>query len=281
MKSQLKDSIKLGFVIASGAGTIFTILGFSMKDVLPLNNMAWYKAVIIRLALFAVVFWGVAISIYIIIGCIYKNTVDLIIRKNNVTIKIGDLFNENAWRIIPVDTHFETRVDNIVISNISLHGQMVLEHGDINSIKKIVADAANCQGIKQDKNGRYTFKLGTAIPYQGKDGYYIMVALTELNEANEARTYRAQYEYTLMTIWKELNRVYAGRDISLPVLGSGLTRFDDDPEDIEKLLRCMICTLNASKVHFNSKISIVINKNKDDKKNLSLYEYKNALKTIN
>ena len=136
--------------------------------------------------------------------------------------------------------------------------------------------------IKKNKKNEYCFPLGTAIPYQGKDGDYILVALTELNTENEAHTKMSEYENTLMKIWREVNRVYAKFDLVFPILGAGITRFDDYQYSISNLLRCMLCTLNTSKLQFKSKITIVIfNNDKNVLKDLSLYEFKNLFKIIN
>ena len=133
-----------------------------------------------------------------------------------------------------------------------------------------------------DESGGYTFPLGTAIPYEGKDGHYIMIALTDLDSDFEAHTRMPEYETTLMRAWKEINRVYAGNDLALPILGAGITRFDDGQDDPANLLRCMLCTLNTSKVHFKSKVSVVIYDGEDDevKEKLPLYEYKDLFRIV-
>ena len=87
----------------------------------------------------------------------------------------------------------------------------------------------------------------------------------------------AQYELMLMKMWKEINRVYANNNISLPLLGAGIARFDDGPKYKDALLRCMLCTLNSSGVTFNSKIEILIYGNSGD---VQLYEYKDMFRTI-
>ena len=76
----------------------------------------------------------------------------------------------------------------------------------------------------------------------------------------------------LMKMWTEIDRVYASNDIVLPVLGTGISRFDDGPKDREALLRCMLCTLNSSGVSLKSKVDIIIY---GDVKDIPMYEYKN------
>ncbi len=254
-----KDSLMLSFAIITGLATIFTVIGFSLKDLFPLKcvNPAFF-AVIIRAIILLFAYVLMALGIWFIKGCIYKNMINLKIGSNEVTIKPGNIFKQNALRVIAVDTHFSTTVDDVVISKTSLHGQLVLEHGDVDSIKAAVQKEADRRKKEPDENGQYTFPVGTAIHYEGKDGHYIMVALTDLDADFEAHTKMSQYEVALMDIWREIGRVYAKRDLALPILGTGITRFDDGQDDPANLLRCMLCTLNTSKVHFKSNVSIVV-----------------------
>ena len=104
-----------------------------------------------------------------------------------------------------------------------------------------------------------------------------MLAMTELNENYEAHTNMAKFEQMLMKMWREIDRVYASHDIVLPLLGSGISRFDDGPKENESLLGCMLCTLNSSGVTLHSKVSILIYGNVDD---IPLYEFKDIFHSI-
>lgn len=63
----------------------------------------------------------------------------------------------------------------------------------------------------------------------------------------------------------------------LPLLGTGIPRFDDGPKDKEDILRCMLCTLNSSGVTLKSKVKILIY---GDAKDIPLYEFKDMFHTI-
>ena len=304
-RTRIRDSLTLSFAIITGFATIFTVLGFSLKDLLPLTCLhPTFIAVIIRAVVLLMIYVFLTWIIWLIKGYKYRNTIKLKIGSNDVTIKYGNIFEQNAWRVIAMDTHFSTNVDDVEISKKSLHGQLVLDHGDKKKIKATVKKEAERRKKKPDEYGRYTFPLGTAIHYEGKDGHYIMVALTDLDADYEAHTKMSQYESTLMYIWHEISRVYAQNNLVFPVLGAGITRFDDDRADTANLLRCMLCTLNTSKVHFKSDVSVVVydggykEKNidkvlkikrdkalgkkicKSKKNSLPLYEYKDLFRNV-
>ena len=279
MRKQTKDSLKLSFAIVTGIATFSTVLGFSMKDAFPFEKMNPACAIGIRIVILLIAFAGVSLMIWGAKSNNYKESIELNVGKNSVIIKSGDIFNENAWRIIPVDACVETQADDTIISKKSLHGKLIQKYNDAEGIKKATEDAAGLLGVKPQTNGKYSFELGTAIPYINGNDRYIMVVLNKLDESYKAKTDLAQYEMTLLKMWGELRRVYAGYDISLPILGNGITEFRDKRDDTGNLIRCILCTLNTSGVCFDSKISIIINQ--DDNNNLPLYEYKDIYRVVN
>lgn len=273
IKKQLKDSLILGFAVVTGIATICTVLGFSMKDAFSFPNMAAPSAVIIRIIILLFVYFAVTWLIWYVKGKKYNKSIDLKIGNNNVTIKTGNIFETQSWRVIPVDTHVETTTDVRIISESSLQGQLIRRFGSVSGIKNAVEAEAYEQNI-QPSGDKYTFDIGTVIPYKENDEEYLLVVLAELNSMHEARTTLAQYETTLLRMWNEICRVYEGKPVSLPILGNGVTRFEDGRDDTRNLIRCMLCTLNTSGVHLSSKITILVYSNDEDKDSISLYEYK-------
>lgn len=283
MNKRLSDSFLLSFAIVTSISTVCTILGFSMKDAFPLDNYPWWLAVSIRGLVVIGVYCFVSWIIWLYKGYKYGKTIKLMIGQNSVTIKYANIFNENAWRVIPVDTCFHADFDHGIISETSLHGQFIRPsndqepgHGEVDEIKKAVEQEAVRLKITKENNEKYHFQRGTVIPYRGLDGMYLMVALNELNENNESSTTMADYEIALLRMWREISRVYNGNDIAIPLLGGGITRFEDCQDDTFTLLRCILCTLNTSKVHFSSNISIVlVDKNQN---NVPFYNFKDLFR---
>ena len=87
----------------------------------------------------------------------------------------------------------------------------------------------------------------------------------------------AKFEQMLRRMWDEIDGIYVYNDIALPLLGTGISRFEGGGKNKEALLRCMLCTLNSSGVDLTSKIRIVIN---GDAKNIPLFEYKDMFKSV-
>lgn len=264
---QVRDSITVTVAVVGLISTILSILGISLG--------AWKGSNIwMRIGIVFVAFVVIYSFVYFAIGRIFRDSVNLTIRQTLVSISCGDIFEASGWKIIGCDTHFDTRVDDIIISKKSLHGQLVLDHGKKEEIEAVVENEAKRLGLQRKKDGLYDFPLGTVIRYDSSvdNQTYLMLAMTELNMQHEAHTNMAKFELMLMKMWAEIDRVYASNDIALPVLGTGISRFDDGPKDREALLRCMLCTLNSSGVSLKSKVGVIIYGNVKD---IPMYEYKN------
>ena len=272
LSKRVRDSIFISASLVGMLSTVLSILGVSLGD---LNGASIW----LRIGIVIATFFLLCVVIYVAIGKVFKNAVSLSIRQTDVVINCNDIFAADGFRVIGCDTHFDTRVDDIIIAKKSLYGQLVLEHGKKEDIKKVVEAEAVRLGLKKNRDGLYNFPLGTVIRYNSSiDNHtYLLLAMAELNSDYEVHTNMAQYELMLMKMWKEINRVYANNNISLPLLGAGIARFDDGPKYKDALLRCMLCTLNSSGVTFNSKIEILIYGNSGD---VQLYEYKDMFRTI-
>ena len=272
LSKQVRDSIIITANIISAISIILSILGISLGD--------WKGSSIgQRIVLVFFSFLILGFITYIVIGKIFKKTIKLTIRQTTVFVRFGNIFETDSLRVIGCDTHFDTRVNDVIIAKNSLHGQLVSQYGKKEEIEKVVNAEALRLGLEKNQEGFYNFPLGTIIPYKsGVDNQtYLLLAMTELNNAHEAHTNMAKYEQMLMKMWKEINRVYANCNVVLPLLGAGITRFDCRPKCKEDLLKCMLCTFNSSGVSFNSNIEILIS---DDMKNTPLYEYKDMFHSI-
>ena len=272
LSKRVRDSIIFSTTIVGMISTVLTILGVSLGD--WKSSSLWIRICIV-IAFFLLIYFAT----YKIVGRIFSSSIKLTIRKTPVSVSCGDIFQASGLRVIGCDTHFDTRVDDIVISKKSLHGQLVTEHGNKDEIIMAVEAEAKRLGLQKNSDGLYDFPLGTIVSYNSNvdDHTYLMLAMTELNTDYEAHTNMAKFEQMLMKMWKEIGRVYASQEVALPVLGTGISRFDDGPKERDALLRCMLCTLNSSGVSLNAEVSILIYGKAED---IPLYEYKDMFHSI-
>lgn len=269
---RFKKSLTISATIIGSLATLLTILGISLSTFPELT-------IVTRILIVVSVFLLLFVASYVAIGIVFRNSIDLSIHGTHVAVRRGNIFDAQALRVIGCDTHFDTRIDDIVISKSSLHGKLFLKHGDTKEIENLVSAEAKRLNLSQNEDGTFEFPLGTIVVYESSvdNQTYLLLAMTKLDSDYEAHTNMAEFEQMLMHMWKEIDRTYAGRSVALPVLGAGITRFDDRPKRKEDLLRCMMCTLNSSSVALSSRIDILIF---EDASGVPLYELKSAFHSL-
>ena len=210
LSKRVRDSIFISASLVGMISTVLSVLGVSLGD---LNGASIW----LRIGIVIATFFLLCVVVYVAIGKVFKNAVSLSIRQTDVVINCNDIFAADGFRVIGCDTHFDTRVDDIIIAKKSLHGQLVLEHGKKEDIEKAVEAEAVRLGLKKNRDGLYDFPLGTVIRYNSSiDNHtYLLLAMAELNSDYEVHTNMAQYELMLMKMWKEINRVYANNNNTL------------------------------------------------------------------
>ena len=250
--SLAKKSAKWSMVLIGSISTIMTVVGVSLGDLLP-----WDFEWPLRLLVLAVAFILLAVFAAVVAYLHSKDGIHLMINGMDVDVVVGDLFKCDGVKVIPFDEYFDTEVDDKVISKNSLNGIFVtgLSDLDLNSLRQIVREVQpSLMGAPEKENGRLRYPLGTVKRYED----YALLAFTHMDEQNRAHLRRGQYEECLHNMWDELDCMYSGRRVVLPLLGSGITRFEGGKPSEDDLLRCMLCTLRASKHHFKDGITIVL-----------------------
>lgn len=209
---------------------------------------------------------------------------NLKINGSTIEVKIGDIFEEKELKVIAFNEYFDTKVDDDIIAKNSLNGIFItnkldksIEDFDDEIDKYLSSKKINECSINNDRivGKKKKYPLGTICKYNNE---YLFTALTEFDEENKAGVLLKDYVYTLLNFWNEIDRVYAGKSISMPLLGSGQTRIKDkiDISD-QELLELLIWTFKVSriKIKYPSKISIIIHSDNKDK--INFYKLKELI----
>lgn len=258
----VKKSFKWSFAIIGAISTIMGVVGVSLIDLLQKDSGCLF-----RLFVLFILFVLLAFFAGIVIYHHNKDGVHLAINGMDVDIVVDDLFGTEGVKVIPFDEYFDIKVDDKVISKNSLNGIFIEKYADRNALKQAVEEKQpSLLKTYKARNGRICHPLGTVKEYDG----FALLAFTHMDEMNRAHLHRGQYEECLLNMWDELDRMYAGRRVVLPLLGSGITRFDSGKPSEDDLLRCMLCTLRASKHHFKEGVVVVLTKKTAER--MRLYE---------
>lgn len=248
--SLVKKSVKWSMAIIGAISTIMTVAGVSLIDLLPEGSGCLF-----RLFVLVVLFVLLAILAAVVAYRRSRSGVHLAINGMGIDIVVGDLFAADGVKVIPFDEYFDIQVDDKVISRNSLNGIFVEKYADWDTLKHTLEEEhPSLLDPYEARNGRICYSLGTIKDYDE----YALLAFTHMDELNRAYLRRGEYEECLLNMWDELDRMYAGRRVILPLLGSGITRFYGGKPSEDDLLRCMLCTLRASKRHFKDGVVVVL-----------------------
>lgn len=263
-KKLWRDSFTVTLGVIASLEALLAITDLGIKDFASIDKW-WIKAlIIICVFLF---FWTITAFIK---ASRAKRKVCIKIRGIRVTITVGDIFSTSDWKVIPFNEFFDTQVNDEVIAFNSLNGRFITEHvSNIDELNKTISQTKDVTGLKRKSiGGRNAYPLGRIITY----GDYMLLAFSHFRD-NQAIINHSDYEKCLRTMWHEISRVYANRPVTLPLLGGGITRFEDISEKSElHLLRCLLCTLKTSDAQIFQPITIFLTR--EVAKKINLYEIK-------
>ena len=203
------------------------------------------------------------------------NSIDINVEGSDVTVKVGDIFQQSGLKAIAFNEYFDTQVDNKIISEESLNGILIKKHLDISTseldryIENYAFDGSEVleseDGRKQGKKQKY--QIGTICLYKE----YLLTAFSKFDENNKALLTMPEYLEFLINFWDRVNNVYAQKSVSTTIFGSGITRIKGHKNIAdEDLLKIMLWTFIISEMRFKypAKLTIVIHKDKIDQINL-------------
>lgn len=228
----------------------------------------------------------VVLVLLIILYCILwwlsnkKTHINLNIEGSPVEIKFGDIFKEEGLKVIAFNEYFDTLVDNKVIAENTLNGFFIKNfidnvslfdeqiYNDLHLQEKVIGTNENRFLGKKTK-----YKLGSIFKYESQ---YLLTAFSRFDDKNRAHLSMQDYISCLLEFWNEIDIIYAGRTIVIPLLGSGITRFKGyENVSEQELLELILWSFKVSRIRFRypSKVSIVVGYDKRDK--VSLFQLAN------
>ncbi|MFR5472207.1 MAG: macro domain-containing protein, partial [Romboutsia sp.] len=206
-------------VVSLLVGVLTTILIF--KDIPQKYKNYCFIAFVILLIIIYLVLW------------VRSNTikrVELNINNSKMEIEQGDIFEQDGLKVIAFNEFFDTEVSDRLISDKTLNG--IYLKNIVSDVNKLDLDIENDQYLSKniiEKNvqraeGKSTrYELGSI--YKRDD--YLLTAFSKFDEYNRAYLTIKDYNNFLINFWKEIDKIYNAENISIPLLGSNITRFKE------------------------------------------------------
>ena len=236
--------LKKGCVLAGGIiSAVFTVVPeeYFQYGIVTCN---WSDATIVlanRLIFCAVVIVLACIGY----GCYLKLRRKVTISNRSFSLKIEykDLFKvKNGKKVISFDECFSVNVGSKPedIKPSSVCGQYLVKH-PIEDIQRLIKESGIQSYGKSLYNNKPKYISGTIIP---KDEFFLM-AFAKLDENGLGRMSYVDYLECLDKLWEQIDLYHGTEDVYLPILGSGITRFDKELTQ-QELLDIMIASYRLS-----------------------------------
>lgn len=191
------------------------------------------------------------------------------VKGNNFTVVVeyGDLLKKKGQRLINFDECFTTKVGMATadIKPDTVCGQYLIQNPDLNIQELIsVSGVQPCSRKSKYKNS-ICYEPGTIV-VNGND---LLMAFTRLESNGKSLKFTVEeYLKCLSLLWEELDNHYCNKDVYIPVLGSGVARFENGiSQSIPKqeLVDLIISSykLSPHKLKSNNSLHIVCRRSDD------------------
>ncbi len=198
-----------------------------------------------------IVFILLLIIVYLSMWVMANRCKSATLKINNTRINIieGDIFKQPDLKVIPFNEYFDTVVDDVVISSNTLHGQYILNYiDDVNELNRKISNDKRLRKLhtivdnKREYGKKVKYPLGTIY----KNGEYLLLAFSMFDEENRAYLNKRDIIKCLLNMWNEIDILYSGYSINLPLLGTGITRFHGLNLSEQELLEILIISFKLS-----------------------------------
>lgn len=194
----------------------------------------------------------------------HRNHADLVINNSTVKVLEGDIWSlldkdpadrAGELNVIGVNDFYDVIVDDRIVASGSLHGKYIkkiTQAGKLDELNATIQNdpflnrAGNSEQVASRENGRQVrYQLGSVVEFES----YILAAFTKFDVNNQAWLSAEEYAGFWMRFWENIDKIYAGRTISIPLMGAGITRFKNGKPSKQELLEVMLWTLKISGFH--------------------------------
>lgn len=190
------------------------------------------------------------------------------IRGHNYTIvvKYGDLYSQrDSLKLVSFDECFTTEVDGLkpeAIKPESVCGQFLLKHPGIDMDCLIKKAGLQPLGSKSRFAERTRYESCSIVPYQQE---FLLAAFAKLDENGKGVLTRDEYIKSLFHLWDEIQKYSGQSNVSIPVLGSGITYLDENRLNQQELLDMIIATykLSSRKLKNPAELRIICHRKED------------------
>lgn len=194
----------------------------------------------------------------------HLKTVELRINNTKITVGEGNIFElldkdpderKGEISVIAVNDCYDIIVDDRIIAAKSLHGQYInrlVKDGKIEHLDNVIETdevlnklSKRVEVPERPKGRKVRYPIGSVVEFES----YVLAAFTKFDENNKAYLTAEEYTRFWMCFWENIDEIFAGRTINIPLIGAGIARFRNGKPSKQELLEVMLWSLKISGFH--------------------------------
>lgn len=192
----------------------------------------------------------------------------------NISIRFGDIFDQDGWKAIAVNDFFDSQVDDVVIAKNSLHGYVIRKYWSDKNEEWQTSVNASLKGLPFKRSNRNTgnkkrYPIGSTAQASVHNQKFLFTALGYTDEISLETSADAEALINCVRgMLKKARTVCSNQPLNIPLMGTGLGRVGSKVAIvIDLILVAIFEETKQSKVTDN--IVIVISKDKSAQVNLA------------
>jgi hypothetical protein len=263
--TNFKHIIKQAFIWTLRVYSIIGILCFfvNIQDLLN-NEWTFIKKIAVSIFIFVILFLIMLIATSLVYGLFIRKVKRISTgNKNSVYLCYGDIFKfkrkEQRNIIISVNRCFDTEIDNHLISEKSLHGQLfkkLYKHNyTVSSLNIKLQNILDKSGYSYEQlsisdkpqGNLKRYEVGSIIEFKENLVTYFLLGLTSMDKGLTAHTTLNQYIYSINKLIDYCYAQSQGFPVIMPLIGGGFARVGIKDKDILQLILDLL-EINKSKI---------------------------------
>lgn len=238
MKPVLAGSLAaIGVIFSFMPESVFTYgvidVDWPIETIVIINRLLWLVVLILIVTCIKLYNWNKR-TLVTITGDNYK-----------IVVEYGNIFDKaDCKKIINFDELYTTCIGEgpADIKADTICGQFLSAHQGVDFGTYINSYGATKSRKHSEYQNQECYKSGSIIPWDD----YLLLAFTKLDKAGIGRMSCEDFLNCLNLMWHELDNHHGSKSVAMPILGSGITRFQDSSLKQQQLLDMIIASYKLS-----------------------------------
>lgn len=221
-------------------------------------NVCWTTTIIIIVnrVLWILAVFFVTASLYC---CYIKCRRSIKIKGNDYTIVVeyGNIFDKaDCNKVIAFDECYTTQMGRAPadVKPKSICGQFLLKYQDVDLKTILAASNLKPQPKHSDYRSQMCYEPGSLIQFND----YLLLAFAKLDKVGQGCITREDFIACLEKMWKGIGMYSRTESVAIPILGSGITRFNGNDLSHQQLLDIIIASYKLSPYKLKSSVQLHI-----------------------